>query len=175
MRIVPLSLQGAYLITATSYEDERGSFTPLFSKEIYENHQLIFPSCQMATSWNPLKGTLRGLHYQKSPFEEIKLVRCTRGALYDVLVDLRAGSPTFKQWCAVELQADCPQLVYIPQGIAHGFQTLKDETEVCYHISVPYVPYLTAAVRWDDPAFRITWPYPVSRISTKDANCPDFS
>ena len=130
---------------------------------------------QCSISFNRQKGTLRGMHFQASPFEEVRLVRCTMGAVYDVILDLRPGSSTFKQWLAIELSADNRGMVYIPGGFAHGFLTLADNTEIFYQMSEVYHPQAAQGVRWDDPAFSIHWPIPVSLISDKDHSYKDFN
>jgi dTDP-4-dehydrorhamnose 3,5-epimerase len=125
-------------------------------------------------SLNKVKGTLRGLHYQMPPFAETKLVRCTRGAIYDVIVDLRVESATYLQWVAVELTADNHKMLYIPKRFAHGFQTLEDETEVFYQMSDYYVPEAARGIRWDDPRLAVRWPYAVTAISAKDRQYQNF-
>ena len=129
---------------------------------------------QCGVSFNHTAGTLRGMHYQAPPHGECKLVRCTMGAIYDVILDLRAESPTFRQWQAVELSAENRRLVYIPKGLAHGFQTLQDDTEVFYQISASHHGGSARGVRWDDPAFGIAWPQAVTVISDRDRDYPDF-
>jgi len=129
---------------------------------------------QCSTSFNKKRGALRGMHYQLKPHEEVRLVRCTRGAMYDVILDLRMDSPTFKHWVAVELAAENRTMVYIPEGFAHGFQTLEDNTEVFYQMSETYHPGLAHGVRWNDPAFAIRWPVADPIVSRRDADYPDF-
>jgi dTDP-4-dehydrorhamnose 3,5-epimerase len=130
---------------------------------------------QCSISFNRQKGTLRGMHFQTSPFEENRLVRCTMGAAYDVILDLRSGSSTFKQWLAIELSADNRRMVYVPRGFAHGFLTLENDTEIFYQMSEFYHPEAAQGVRWDDPAFSIHWPIPISLISDKDLRYKDFN
>ncbi|MDQ4146238.1 MAG: dTDP-4-dehydrorhamnose 3,5-epimerase family protein, partial [Pseudomonadota bacterium] len=129
---------------------------------------------QANISFNHKKGTVRGMHYQASPYEETKLVRCTRGAIYDVIVDLRKGSPTYFQWLSAELTADNRRMLFVPEGYAHGFQTLTDATEVCYQVSQFYTPGAERGARFNDPAFSIRWPLDVTVISEKDASWADF-
>jgi len=175
MIFTPLSLPDAYLIEPERLEDERGFFARTFCAEEFSRRGLRPPTAQCSVSFNHRKGTLRGMHYQAPPHEETKLVRCTQGAVYDVLVDLRPGSPAFRQWVAVELSAGNRRMVYVPPGLAHGFQTLADDSEVFYQISPSYVAACQRAVRWNDPAFGIRWPLEVSVISQRDRLHGDFS
>ena len=161
-------LKGAFVIEAKRNEDERGFFARTFCQKEFEAHGLNPRLVQCNISFNKKKGTLRGMHYQAPPYEEAKLVRCTMGAIYDVIIDLRAGSPTFKQWLAVELTAQNRRMLYIPEGFAHGFQTLQDNTEVFYQMSKIYLPECAKGVRWDDVAFRIRWPNGERIISARD-------
>ena len=140
----------------------------------FENHGLYPKLVQCSISFNAQKGTLRGLHYQALPHAEIKLVRCTRGAIYDVVVDLRPGSATFREWIAVVLTAEKRNMVYVPHGCAHGFLTLEDASEVFYQMSEFYHPESSRGVRWNDPVFQITWPGKVEVISERDNTYPDF-
>ncbi|HEX8922804.1 MAG TPA: dTDP-4-dehydrorhamnose 3,5-epimerase [Pyrinomonadaceae bacterium] len=167
-------LKGAFVITPEKLEDERGFFARLWSEREFREHGLDTRLAQCSLSFNKKKGTLRGMHYQVAPYQESKLVRCTRGSIYDVVLDLRAGSPTYKEWQAVTLTADNHQMLYIPKGCAHGFQTLSDEAEVFYQISEIYKPEAAAGVRWNDAAFRIVWPLEVSVISERDARYADY-
>jgi len=168
-------LKGAFIIEPERLEDERGLFARTFCQEEFRAHGLDPRVVQCNISFNRKKGTLRGMHYQIAPYEEAKLVRCTRGALYDVAIDLRPESPTFKQWIAVELTAENRRMLYVPEGFAHGFQTLEDNTEVFYQMSEFYHPECTRGGRWDDPAFGIEWP-PVEQrlISPRDQEYPNF-
>jgi|SRR5215217_4304745 len=168
-------LQGAFVIEPERLEDERGFFARTWDREEFEAHGLNPHLAQCSISFNKWKGTLRGMHYQAAPHEEAKLVRCTRGAIYDVILDLRPSSPTYKRWVAVELKAKTHRMLYVPEGFAHGFQTLKDESEVFYQISEFYHPESGRGVRWDDPAFDIRWPEGRSVISHRDAGYPDYS
>ncbi len=165
-------LKGAYLIEIEPIEDKRGFFARSFCEEEFRKHGLDFRIVQCNVSFNKKKGTLRGMHYQAALHEEAKLVRCTKGALYDVIIDLRHGSPTFKQWFGVELTAENRKALYIPAGFAHGFQTLEDATEVFYQMSEFYHPESARGVRYDDPAFEIEWPVPEMTVSEKDRANP---
>ena len=155
-------------------EDHRGFFARTWCAEEFAAHGLVDHWAQCSVSFNIRRGTLRGLHYQRAPQAEVKLVRCTAGALYDVVVDLRPSSSTYLKHVAVELSASNRLMVYVPEGCAHGFQTLQDGSEVFYQISVPYSKEHAAGVRWDDPAFGISWPYPDPIMSDRDRDYPDF-
>ncbi len=154
--------------------DERGFFARSWCREEFEAHGLNPLLLQCNISVSNRKGTLRGVHYQVAPYSETKLVRCTRGAIYDVVVDMRPKSPTFKEWVAIVLTADKRNMAYVPDGCAHGFLTLEDETEVFYQMSEFYNAESARGVRWDDPAFRIEWPAKVEVISERDRNYPNF-
>jgi dTDP-4-dehydrorhamnose 3,5-epimerase len=154
--------------------DDRGFFARSWCQAEFEDHGLNSKLVQCNISFNSQKGTLRGMHYQDAPEREAKLVRCTAGSVYDVVVDLRAQSPTFKHWVAVVLSADRHNMIYVPEGCAHGFLTLADKTEVSYQMSEFYNPALARGVRWDDPAFGIEWPHPPMVISDRDRTYPDF-
>jgi len=156
------------------HPDERGFFARTFCINEFATHGLDTKLVQCSISFNTRKGTLRGLHYQTAPHAETKLVRCTRGAVYDVVVDLRANSPTLRQWVGVELTEQKRNMVYIPEGCAHGFLTLADESEVFYQMSEFYSPKSARGVRWNDPAFRIGWPGKVEVISERDRTYPDL-
>jgi dTDP-4-dehydrorhamnose 3,5-epimerase len=169
-------LKGAYIVELEPIRDERGFFARSFCIEEFTEHGLNPNLVQCSVSFNERKGTLRGMHYQVPPHEESKLVRCTRGAIFDVVVDLRPDSPTFKGSFGTELTAENHKSLYVPEGFAHGFQTLEDETEVLYKMSVLYRPESAQGVRYDDPAFGIEWPLPHSIIiSPKDAMHEDFN
>jgi len=172
MKFVETILQGAYLIVPDLLEDERGFFARTFCRREFEEKGLNPDIIQCNISFNKKKGTLRGMHYQVGPHGEVKLVRCTSGAIYDVIVDLRAESPTFRQWIAVELTAENHRMLYIPERFAHGFQTISDNTEVIYHHSVYYSPENERGLRFDDSILGITWPLPVAVISDRDQNHP---
>lgn len=168
-------LKGAYVIEPERLEDERGFFARTFSREEFEAHGLNPNLVQHSISFNKKEGTLRGMHYQVKPYEEAKLVRCTMGSIYDVILDLRPDSPTFKKWMAVELTANNRRMLFIPEGLSHGFQTLDDNTEVFYQMTRAYHPESARGVRWNDPRFGIQWPEVQDRIiSEKDLNHADF-
>lgn len=172
MRFQPTPLAGAYLIETEPNADERGSFARVWCRDEFRQHDLNPDLAQCSTSFNRKRGTLRGLHFQAEPHAEAKLVRCIRGRIYDVIVDLRRGSKTFRQWFAVELSPDSNQSLYVPEGCAHGFQTLEDDSEVLYLISVPYAPGAARGVRWNDPAFGIKWPVAEPILSARDRGFP---
>ena len=166
-------LKGAYIIEPEPIKDGRGFFARAWCKQEFKKQGLITDFVQANISFNAKAGTLRGMHYQIAPYEEIKLIRCTRGAIFDVIIDLRPESVSYRQWISVELSADNYRMLYIPKGFAHGFQTLLDISEVYYLHSEYYVPKASTGVRWDDPAFSIEWPETLRRIlSDKDRNWP---
>ncbi len=175
MKFTLLSLSGAYMIEPEPIADERGFFARTFCRQEFEKLGLNPHLEQCSFSFNHKKGTLRGMHFQQSPHAEAKVVRCTQGEIYDVIIDLRVDSPTFRKWEAVVLSSENRKMLYIPEGFAHGFQTLEDFTEVFYQISCPYVPGFASGVRWNDSCFGIKWPYEVSVISEKDQHYRDFS
>lgn len=162
-------IKGAYLIDLDKHEDERGFFARSWCGDEFEKQGLNARLVQCNISFNQKRGTLRGMHYQVAPYEEAKLVRCTMGALYDVIIDLRSDSPTYKEWFSVELTAQNYRALYVPEGFAHGFQTLVDETEVFYQMSEYYHPECARGVRWDDPTFEISWPIFSPIVSDKDS------
>jgi dTDP-4-dehydrorhamnose 3,5-epimerase len=167
-------LKGAYLIDVERRQDERGFFARSWCQEEFESHGLDSRVVQCSLSYNERRGTLRGMHYQEAPHEEAKLVRCTMGALYDVIIDLRPNAATFKKWLAVELTPENRRALYIPEGFAHGFQTLSDNTEVFYQMSEFYHPEAARGLRWDDPAFGIEWPIQALVIAEKDRQYPNW-
>ncbi len=167
-------LSGAVVVDIEPLEDERGYFARAWCQREFASNGLTTQWVQSNLSGNKRKGTLRGLHYQIAPHEEVKLVRCIAGSIFDVLVDLRPDSPTYLRHVAVELSAYNRRAVYIPKGIAHGFQTLEDDTEVLYLMSEFYAPECARGVRWDDPLFKISWPTDSRTISARDASYPDF-
>lgn len=168
-------LRGSFIIELERLEDQRGFFARGWCKKEFEFQGLEPSLVQANISMNKKRGTLRGMHYQISPYEEIKLIRCTRGSVYDVIVDLRKGSFTYKQWIGVKLTSDNYKMLYIPRGFAHGYQTLEDNTELFYHVSEFYNPAVERGVRYNDPAFTISWPLEVQGISHKDISWPDFN
>jgi dTDP-4-dehydrorhamnose 3,5-epimerase len=172
VRFQQTSLRGVFVIEPEAREDERGFLACSWNPEEFAAHGLTPQLAQCNITFNKRTGTIRGMHFQMKPHEQAKLVRCTRGAIYDVAVDLRVDSPTRYQWVSVELSADNHKMLYLPEGCAHGYQTLEDNSESFYQMSVPYHPESLAGVRWDDPAFGIKWPLPVSLIIERDANYP---
>lgn len=174
MRVVDTGLPGAVLLEPERHVDDRGFFARLFCVEEFGRLGLVTAVAQCSTSWTRRAGTIRGMHFQREPFGEDRLVRCSGGAIYDVIVDLREGSPTFLRWAAYELSAQNGLSVFMPKGFAHGFQTLTDGAEVFYQMSTPYVPDAASGVRWDDPAIGIRWPLAVSSVSKKDRTWPDM-
>lgn len=167
-------LAGAFVIELERREDQRGFFARIFCQQEFEAHGLKTQVVQCNVSFNKRKGTLRGMHYQAAPFAEAKLVRCTSGSIYDVIIDLRLASATFKQYFAVELSAENGRMLYIPEDFAHGFQTLRDDTEVSYQMAQRYSAEHARGVRWNDPAFGIEWPEGERIIIERDQNYPNF-
>ena len=168
MKFHSLSVAGAFLIEPQRLEDGRGFFARVFCHDEFVAHGLNPRVVQSSISYNRRRGTLRGMHYQTAPHEEAKLVRCTRGRAYDVVLDLRSGSPTHGRWAAAEIRAEDQRMVYVPEGCAHGFQTLEDDTELFYQMSEFFHPECGAGVRWDDPAFGIAWPIADPTVSERD-------
>jgi dTDP-4-dehydrorhamnose 3,5-epimerase len=169
------TVKGAFVIEPERIEDERGFFARTWCTAEFAARGLNPGIAQCSVSFNRRKGTLRGLHYQASPFEEAKLVRCTRGMIFDVALDLRPSSPTYLAHVSVVLDPSQGNMLYIPEGCAHGFQTLEDNSEAFYQISQVYAPEFARGVRWDDPAFAISWPFPPTAISARDSSYSDFS
>jgi dTDP-4-dehydrorhamnose 3,5-epimerase len=167
-------LKGAYIIELEPIKDERGFFARTFCQKEFTKYNLNSHIVQCNISFNKKRGTLRGMHYQVAPYEEAKLVSCIRGAIYDVIIDLRPDSPTYCQWFAVELSSEDYKMLYVPKGFAHGFQTLEDNTVVFYQMSEFYHPECARGARWDDKAFGIEWPISVKIISEKDLSYKDF-
>lgn len=174
MPIVDLSVVGAFVITPELLRDERGFFARVYDRGEMASRGACSQFVQHSVSFNSRRGTLRGLHYQASPHSECKLVRCTAGAIHDVIVDLRNGSPSLGQVASVELSAQNRATLYLPEGVAHGFLTLEDSSEVFYQVSVPYVPESARGIRWDDPAFKINWPFEPEVISERDGSYPGY-
>jgi dTDP-4-dehydrorhamnose 3,5-epimerase len=169
-------LSGAFLVDLERREDSRGFFARTWCANEFADHGLTTEVVQANVSFNPRQGTLRGMHFQRAPHAETKLVRCTRGAIYDVVVDLRRDSDTYKEWVGVELSADNRRALFVPEGFAHGYQTLVPDAEVFYQVSEYYTPGAEGGVRWDDRAFGIEWPDPDNAfLSDKDRSWPDFS
>ena len=168
-------IAGVYELVPEPAADERGFFARTYARDEFAERGIAFTVEQASVSYNPRRGTLRGMHLQLPPHEEAKLVRCLAGAVYDVVVDLRAGSPTRLRWCAVELTSARRNALYIPNGLAHGFVTLEDGCELEYLISAAYVPSAATGVRWDDPALGIEWPLQPAVISERDASYPNLA
>jgi dTDP-4-dehydrorhamnose 3,5-epimerase len=175
MQYTPSRIAGAWIMDITPIHDSRGFFAMTWLPDELRERGMNPALAQCNLAFNHRRGTLRGMHFQKAPHAQAKIVRCTRGSLLDVIVDLRADSPTFKQWDSVELSADNRRMLYMPEGIAHGYLTLTDETEAYYHASSPWLPDAESGVRWDDPAFAINWPFLPAVISEKDQRWPFFS
>jgi dTDP-4-dehydrorhamnose 3,5-epimerase len=176
MRFTEAGIDGVWVIDPDRHTDERGSFARTFDRELFAARGLEPAVVQCSTSYNARAGTLRGLHYQADPYGEPKLVRCTRGAVYDVVVDLRRGTPGHCRWFGTELTADNGRALYVPIGVAHGFLTLRDDSEVLYMMGREYVPSAASGVRWDDPAFGIAWPPAERRVmSERDRTYPDYA
>jgi len=175
MQFTQLMIPGAFVIAPERHCDPRGFFARTFCRQEFAEHGLIgdFPQC--SASYNMRRGTLRGMHFQRAPYQETKLVRCTRGAAFDVLLDLRPNAVTFGQWQAIELTQENGLAAYIPAGVAHGFQALIDDTELFYQISESYRPASSSGVRWDDRAFRIDWPIHPPILSARDAGFRDYA
>jgi dTDP-4-dehydrorhamnose 3,5-epimerase len=172
LKFLPTPLAGAYIIELERLEDERGFFARSFCQEEFRKQGLRPAIAQCNVSWNRRRGTLRGLHFQAAPHEEAKVVRCTRGAVWDVIVDLREGSSTRLRWHAQELNADNRLAFYVPEGFAHGFQTLTDDAEVLYQMSESYHPGLARGLLWDDPQLGIRWPLAGPILSERDRSYP---
>ena len=167
-------LHGAFVVDLERYEDERGFFARSWCQEEFAQHGLETNLAQCNISFNACKGTLRGMHYQTKPYLEAKLVRCTMGRIFDVMIDLRPTSPTYTRWFSIELTAENHRALFIPVGFAHGFQTLADDCEVFYQMSEFFHPECARGVRWNDPAFGIDWPDGTKIISPRDQEYPDF-
>ena len=175
MRFKELALQGAYLVEIEPLADERGFFARTFCGDEFAARGLIAEFSQMSVSFNARRGTVRGMHFSAAPRAETKIVRCTAGVLYDVMIDLRPNSATYLSVVGIELSAANRNAVYIPTGVAHGFQTLADATEVLYLIDIPYVASAARGLRWNDPAVKVGWPLPIAVISERDQAFPDWT
>jgi dTDP-4-dehydrorhamnose 3,5-epimerase len=174
MKFTETILPGAWILDVEEISDDRGFFARTFCRDEFRAHGLKDTTAQCNLSFNHQAGTLRGMHYQLPPAAEVKLVRCTRGAIHDIIVDLRPGSDTYLQHVGVELSADNRRALYVPELFAHGYQALTDDAEVVYQVTEFYTPGYERGIRHDDPALGLEWPVPVSAISTKDANWPEF-
>ncbi|NND71965.1 MAG: dTDP-4-dehydrorhamnose 3,5-epimerase [Rhodothermales bacterium] len=174
MTFEPLAIDGAYRILSNRFEDERGHFARVWCHEEFGKAGIAADMVQSSLSFNRRRGTLRGMHYQNSPHRENKLVRCIRGQIYDVVLDLRRDSPTYLQYDGVHLTAESPEAVFVPAGCAHGFITETDDSEILYMMDEFYHRESAAGVRWDDPAFGISWPRKIEVINERDATYPDY-
>jgi dTDP-4-dehydrorhamnose 3,5-epimerase len=175
MRFTELELAGAWLIEIEPHWDERGFFARTYCAREFAEHDLVPVIAQSSTSFNAKRGTVRGMHYQAAPHSEEKVVRCTAGSIFDVIVDIRPDSPTYSRWCGVELTGENRRMLYVPAGFAHGFQTLTGDTEVLYQISAEYAPEASHGIRWADPSLNIAWPITAGVIvSERDASFPDL-
>lgn len=174
MNFIGTSIQGVYVVRGDPVTDERGHFMRIFDAAEFELHGLDPHVAQSSVSFNPTRFTLRGMHYQRPPHEEAKLIRCIRGRAFDVAVDIRPDSPTYRRWFGLELQAGSPDSVLVPPGCAHGFLTLDHDTELLYQIGTAHSPQHAAGIRWNDPAFTIDWPATPVVISERDRTYPDF-
>lgn len=168
MKFYETELKGAYVIELEKFEDDRGFFTRVWDKKIMQDQGLKSDLVQMSFSFSKKKGTLRGMHFQKEPFREVKIVKCIQGKIFDVIIDLRVESKTYKKWIGVELSADKQKMIYVPEGFAHGFQTLEENTHVLYQMSNWFSPEHEKGIRWDDKDFNIKWPITDLIISKKD-------
>mgnify|MGYP006212133057 FL=1 len=168
MKFYETELKGAYIIELEKFEDDRGFFTRVWDKKIMQDQGLKSDLVQMSFSFSKKKGTLRGMHFQKEPFREVKIVKCIQGKIFDVIIDLRVESKTYKKWIGVELSADKQKMIYVPEGFAHGFQTLEENTHVLYQMSNWFSPEHEKGIRWDDKDFNIKWPITDLIISKKD-------
>ncbi len=175
MKFTEISLRGAFLIEMEPKTDDRGFFARSWCRDEFSTRGLNTQIVQCNVGFSDRAGTLRGIHYQQAPHAEAKVVRCTRGAVYDVMIDLRPDSTTFGEWHACELSVENRLMIYIPEGFGHGYQTLADETEIFYQTSEFYHPESAVGVRFDDPAFSIDWPVQVTAISDTDRSWPDFA
>jgi dTDP-4-dehydrorhamnose 3,5-epimerase len=175
MQFFPTSLSGVWILQLKLIQDDRGFFARGWCREELAAHGLNPNAVQLNVAHSVRKGTLRGLHYQDHPDQEVKLIRCTRGAVYDVAVDVRHDSPTCGRWVGVELTAENGKMLYVPEGFAHGYQTLADDTDIYYLTSAAYSPKTATGVRYDDPSFGIVWPLPVSMISDADRSWAPFT
>jgi dTDP-4-dehydrorhamnose 3,5-epimerase len=175
MQFLPTRLVGALLVELEPHRDDRGFFARTWDSALFAQRGLDPSLAQVSTSWSKSAFTLRGLHFQTPPYEETKLVRCIHGAIFDAIVDLRPGSPTYLQWEGFELTEENRRQLYVPKGFAHGFETLADGSEVLYHISTPHAPTASSGLPWNDPAFGIAWPAEPRVISERDQKWPTFS
>lgn len=174
MKFFETPLKGSFVIELEIKEDSRGYFARTWDEKIFEYHKIYRKPVQINMSCSKKRGTIRGVHYQAEPHEESKLIRCTRGSIFDVIIDVRKNSSTYKKWFGVELTRENHKMLFLPEGFAHGFLTLEDDIEVSYQVSAFYAPEAEKIIRYNDPAINIKWPINVKEISEKDANAPDF-
>jgi dTDP-4-dehydrorhamnose 3,5-epimerase len=174
MNFTKTGFTGVYLIEIEKFKDERGFFARTFDFNFFEENKLVSKFIQSSISYNIKKGTIRGMHYQTNPFSETKLITCTNGKIFDVLIDLRENSKTFKKWQSIELDSKNYSTLYVPEGIAHGFQTMEDDSVLSYQISNVYKPEYSGGIRWNDPSFNINWPLKPTTISKKDQKYLDY-
>lgn len=172
MKFVETPIQGAWLVEPAPHLDDRGRFMRAWCRQEFENHAVAFTPVQANMAYSHKQGTIRGMHFQVAPALEAKLVRCTRGSLFDVVVDLRSGSPTYRNWYGARLSADDGRMLFIPEGCAHGCQSMEDSTELHYLTSSMYAPDHARGLRFDDPAIGVQWPLPVTSISEQDRTWP---
>lgn len=175
MQFRPTTLSDAWLISLEPVRDSRGFFARTFCVKEFATHGLETNYPQHSISFSTRSGTIRGMHYQHEPHREVKLVRCVKGAIWDVIIDIRPTSPTYRRWEGFELSGENNHQLYIPKGFAHGFQTLSNDVEVSYLISEPYAPQSATGIRYDNSSFAITWPLPLSQIAEKDLRWPNFA
>ena len=174
MNFTKTGFTGVYLIEIEKFKDERGFFARTFDFNFFEENKLVSKFIQSSISYNIKKGTIRGMHYQTNPFSETKLITCTNGKIFDVLIDLRENSKTFKKWQSIELDSKNYSTLYVSEGIAYGFQTMEDDSVLSYQISNVYNPEYSGGIRWNDPSFNINWPLKPTTISKKDQKYLDY-
>jgi dTDP-4-dehydrorhamnose 3,5-epimerase len=174
MKFTETNVQGCFIIEPDRFDDERGYFSKIWDYREFKERELSTDFAQFNLAYNHKAGTLRGMHLQSAPNEEVKLVRCTRGAVHDVIIDLRPASPTYLRWSGIDLTEDNYRTYYVPRGCAHGYITLVDRAEVTYNVSTAYAPQSAGGVRWNDPAFNIQWPMKPTIINTRDNTYPDY-
>ena len=175
MKFIEIDIAGARVIDPSPHQDDRGRFMRAWCSREFAEQGINFVPVQANMGFSVRKGTVRGMHYQTEPALEAKLVRCTRGAMFDVVLDLRPASPSYGKWYGIDLSAENGRMLYLPEGCVHGYQTLEDDTEMYYMTSEVYTPSAARGVRFDDPAFGIGWPLPVTTISDQDRNWPPFA
>ncbi len=174
MKFIETKLEGSYIIEPEKLTDDRGFFTRVWDHKIFDEMGLNPKQAQCNVSLSNKKGTIRGMHYQVKPFEESKLVRCTNGSIFDVIIDLRSNSKTYKEWIGCDLSSQNHKMLYVPEGFAHGFQTLEDNTEIFYQVSQFYTPNAENGIHWNDNTFNISWPLEPTEMSVKDSSWPKF-